>query len=373
MVGLKILEKCKDEIIKKRNDEFYFILLRDTSGKIQLQFNPKHHPSLKDVPVESVIEIQGIIQERPENMKNKKMKNGDFEVMVSSMEILNQAPSPLPLQWKNSEEEVRLRYRYLDLRREELQNNLKQRSKMIQKMRNYLLEHQFLEVETPSTLEYSNLFLALFKSTPEGSREFVVPTRQKGKFYSLVQSPQQYKQLLMIGGVDRYFQVARCYRDEGGRSDRQPEFTQLDIEMSFIQREDIIHLIQEMMKKVFEDESIEFPTLSYDDCMSWYGSDKPDLVRRNDLKKKRIKEKIQDLSDFTFPFEKKKFTFGFIGRIGKNNGGEMDIGMKIMKFKHLDSTLKETFHTMKEDQVLFLMTGEDRNKVRRKNIHSFRY
>jgi aspartyl-tRNA synthetase len=121
--------------------------------------------------------------------------------------------------------------------------------------------------------------IALFKSTPEGSREFVVPTRQKGKFYSLVQSPQQYKQLLMIGGVDRYFQVARCYRDEGGRSDRQPEFTQLDLEMSFIQREDLIQLIQEMIRRVFEDDSIEFPILSYDDAMSWYGSDKPDLVR----------------------------------------------------------------------------------------------
>jgi aspartyl-tRNA synthetase len=138
------------ENIRKINDEFHFIVLRDTSGKIQLQFNPKEYPSFKDIPVESVIEIQGRIQERPDSMKNKKMKNGDLEVMVSEMEILNVSPSSLPLQLKNSEEEVRLRYRYLDLRREELQYNLKQRSKMIQEMRNFLLENKFLEVETPS-------------------------------------------------------------------------------------------------------------------------------------------------------------------------------------------------------------------------------
>eukprot|EP01080_Neovahlkampfia_damariscottae_P004351 gene4351-7707_t len=331
------------ENIRKINEDFHFIVLRDISGKIQIQYNPKDF-NFKNLNVESVIEIDGIVKERPENMKNLKMKNGNIEIFVEKLNLLNETPSNLPIQLKNSEEELRLKYRYIDLRREQLQENLKERSKTLQKIRNYFLDKNFLEIETPT----------LFKSTPEGSREFLVPTRQKHKFYSLVQSPQQFKQLLMVGGIDKYFQIARCYRDESGRSDRQPEFTQLDIEMSFIQREDVMKLIENLIKIIFENENLKFPILTYDEAMSNYGIDKPDL---------RIKKKILNFNEFEFPFEKDEFTFGFtmdLTLIPKIKKYKNDL--KLVKYKDLNENIINKLE-IKENENIILITGKDKMKI----------
>jgi len=217
-----------------------FIDLRDREGRTQTVFDPSDlPPAVFDVAsklhAESVIEIEGKVRVRPEGTRNIKILSGEVEVQVQSMTVLN--PSAiLPFQVDDPEvankvnEELRLQYRYLDLRRPEMMRNLRLRSKVAIATRSYMDDQGFLEVETPT----------LFKSTPEGAREFLVPNRREpGTFYALPQSPQQFKQILMVSGVERYFQLARCYRDEDLRADRQPEFTQVDIEMSFIEREDI--------------------------------------------------------------------------------------------------------------------------------------
>ncbi|OQR80601.1 aspartyl-tRNA synthetase [Thraustotheca clavata] len=255
-----------------------FVSLRDRHGTTQLVFSNDSKVSLEEanqLKPESVIRITGDVRERPSNMRNSNMATGDVEVVVDSLETLNTC-AQLPLQVSTgsevASEEIRLRHRYLDLRRASLQQNLVIRSKVSMTARNYLCDHGFLEIETPT----------LFKSTPEGAREFLVPTRTKNQFYALTQSPQQYKQLLMVGGLDRYFQLARCYRDEGGRADRQPEFTQIDLEMSFVEQSDIMGTIEGMVKKIWQvagatiDLDKKFPIMSFDEAMSRYGVDKPD-------------------------------------------------------------------------------------------------
>ena len=227
---------------------------------------------------EFVVQVSGEVQKRPEGFENPELETGEVEVIASSLEILNEARTPPFVisgnQADDVDEAVRLKFRYLDLRRPKLADNLRLRHEIVRFIRSYLYERAFLEIETP----------ILLKSTPEGARDFVVPSRiHPGRFYALPQSPQQMKQLLMIAGIERYFQIARCFRDEDLRADRQPEFTQLDLEMSFVEAHDIMALIEEMMielSALVSDKPIlqvPFPVLSYEDALAQYGIDRPDL------------------------------------------------------------------------------------------------
>ncbi|MBL6844270.1 MAG: aspartate--tRNA ligase [Verrucomicrobiae bacterium] len=259
-----------------------FIDVRDREGRTQTVFDPTDVPAAlfdqaASLHSESVISVTGKVRHRPEGTNNSKIDTGEVEVMVESLEVLNAAdvlPFPVddPETASKVNEELRLKYRYLDLRRPEMIHNLRLRSKVATATRVFLDEMDFLEVETPT----------LFKSTPEGAREFLVPSRiHPSHFYALPQSPQQYKQILMVSGVEKYFQLARCYRDEDLRADRQPEFTQVDIEMSFIDREDIYALIEGMMGRIWKEAlNVEIPSsfkrISFEEAMNTYGIDKPD-------------------------------------------------------------------------------------------------
>jgi len=258
-----------------------FVDLRDSTGILQVVFPPKDKPLLDKANAlrpEFCVAVSGTVNERPEKMRNPDMKTGAIELAAESFEILNEAKTPpfeLDKDTMSVNEELRLKYRYLDLRSERMHRNLVLRDAVINFFRDWLRREGFIEVETPT----------LTKGTPEGAREFIVPSRiQAGKFYVLPQSPQQFKQLLMVAGVERYFQVARCYRDEDQRGDRQPEFTQLDLEMSFVEQEDVLALNErmmiEMVKAVTPDKriaSMPFPRLTYAEALEKYGSDKPDL------------------------------------------------------------------------------------------------
>jgi len=259
-----------------------FIDIRDREGRTQTVFDPSDlTPELfaqaAALRSECVISLTGKVRHRPEGTNNAKIPTGEVEVGVVALEVLNMAevlPFPVddPEVANKVNEELRLQYRYLDLRRPEMARNLKVRSKVAIATRSYMDEQGFLEVETPT----------LFKSTPEGAREFLVPNRREpGTFYALPQSPQQFKQILMVAGVEKYFQLARCYRDEDLRADRQPEFTQVDIEMSFIDREDIYALIEGLLKRVWKtalniDVPAPFKRISFEEALNRYGIDKPD-------------------------------------------------------------------------------------------------
>jgi len=256
-----------------------FLLLRDRTGMCQIKMpedNEDLHQSC-NLPNESVLVVSGTVRARPEGQENTSMQSGYIELELEEVLQSNKANPNLPFQQSkhlSAKEQLRLQYRYLDLRRPELQYNLAIRSALTMKMREFLVSKKFLDIETPT----------LFRRTPGGAKEFVVPTRLSEKYYSLVQSPQQFKQLLMVGGLDRYFQLARCYRDEGGKSDRQPEFTQLDIEMSFAGREEIIQLIEDLLVHCWPAElNTPFEQMFYQDAMRDYGVDKPDLRYRNKI------------------------------------------------------------------------------------------
>jgi len=269
-----------------------FVDLRDRYGKTQIVFNSEGYledfEQVKKLSMEDVISITGKVQSRSEGAINTDMTTGEVEVMVSKMEILNEAaPLPFIISDRNSaEEDLRLKYRYLELRTDELQKNINIRHKTYQAVRHYLAGENFLEIETP----------VLMKSTPEGARDYLVPSRiHQGKFYALPQSPQIYKQILMISGYDRYFQIVKCFRDEDLRADRQPEFTQIDIEMSFVDEEIIYKKMENLTHKVFKevinvDLPKDFPRLKWDEAMDLYGSDKPDL---------RYEMLLQDVKPFT--------------------------------------------------------------------------
>ena len=274
-----------------------FIDLRDRYGKTQIIFNSEDFngdfESVKKQSIEDVLSIKGTVQARGEGAVNPDMSTGDIEVMVDSMELLTET-EPLPFvitDRESASEDLRLKYRYLELRTEELQYNIITRHKAYQAVRGFLSDNNFLEVETP----------ILMKSTPEGARDFLVPSRlHQGKFYALPQSPQIYKQILMISGFDRYFQIVKCFRDEDFRADRQPEFTQIDVEMSFIDEEDIFENMENMTRYVFKevigtDLPDPFPRISYDKAMSKYGSDKPDT--RYELFLQNVKQ-FTDISEF---------------------------------------------------------------------------
>ncbi|MGN0865162.1 MAG: aspartate--tRNA ligase [Akkermansia sp.] len=270
-----------------------FIDLRDRAGKTQVVFHPEVSAELtkqaESLRVESVIQVKGRVVGRLKTEEvdatNPDLATGEIEVEVHEMQVLNRAAVlPFQLDRSNTNEDIRLKYRFLDLRRPAMQRNMMLRHRITKAMRDYLDEQGFLELETP----------ILSKSTPEGARDYLVPSRvSPGKFYALPQSPQQYKQLLMVAGLEKYFQIARCFRDEDLRADRQPEFTQVDIEASFITPEDIYRWVEEMLKRVFK-ESVNrdivtpFPRMTWHEAMDQYGSDKPE---------RRFEMKLTDCSD----------------------------------------------------------------------------
>ncbi|MEW6103714.1 MAG: aspartate--tRNA ligase [bacterium] len=307
--------------VNKRRDHggLIFIDLRDISGIIQLVFNPEidgiSHIKAHSLRDEWVIKVNGRVSRRPESAENPHLKTGEIEIIVSSLEILNESKTP-PFEiseYSDVGEELRLKYRYLDLRRDFIQKNIILRSEVYQKIRDFLSKNGFFEIETPH----------LIRSTPEGARDFLVPSRlNPGSFYALPQSPQLFKQILMVAGFEKYFQIARCFRDEDLRADRQPEFTQLDIEVSFIEEEDIYNLIEGLIKDIFEDVlkkpiKTPFPRLKYDEAMLEYGIDKPDtrfalqikdlsFLSSSDFKIFKEKEVIRGINVAGYNFSRKE-------------------------------------------------------------------
>ena len=253
-----------------------FVELRDRSGFFQIvanpQINPEIHKVLEKVRSEYVIKVSGEISKRPEETYNEKYPTGQVEMYPKSIEVLSEAKTlPFVLDDDNVSEDVRLKYRYLDLRREPMLSKLVMRHNIVQAIRNYMNNLDFLEVETP----------ILIKTTPEGARDYLVPSRvQEGKFYALPQSPQIFKQLLMVGGIERYYQIAKCFRDEDLRADRQPEFTQVDIEMSFVEQQDVINVVEGLIVDAFKAAGVEvkppFIQMPWQEAMDRFGSDKPD-------------------------------------------------------------------------------------------------
>ena len=277
--------------------QIVFVDLRDRYGKTQIVFNTDSFSgdfeAVKKLSMEDVLSVQGIVRDRAESAINPNMDTGKIEVLVTDYLMLNEA-APLPFvlsDRENAEENIRLKYRYLELRMEELQRNILIRHDTYQATRHYLSDNDFVEVETP----------VLMKSTPEGARDYLVPSRiHQGKFYALPQSPQIYKQILMISGYDRYFQIVKCFRDEDLRADRQPEFTQIDLEMSFVDEDDIFTTMSGLTRHLFKtirnvDLPDPFPRLTYMEAMDTYGSDKPDL--RYEMTLKNVKE-FSDKSEF---------------------------------------------------------------------------
>jgi aspartyl-tRNA synthetase len=276
-----------------------FIDLRDRYGLTQVVFNPDLSKEaldlLADVRAEWVLQITGLVHKRPEGMANPNMPTGEIEVITQKLEVLNAAkPTPIIVSRESDEnEDLRLKYRYLDLRRERMTRNLVLRHRVVKFIRDYMDKQGFIEIETP----------ILFKATPEGARDYLVPSRiHEGMFYALPQSPQQLKQLLMVAGQDRYFQIARCFRDEDLRGDRQPEFTQLDLEMSFVQRDDVLALVEglytEMLAAVAPNKKLlasPWPKFSHHEAVEKFGSDKPDM---------RFGMELTDVSDL---FAKSEF------------------------------------------------------------------
>lgn len=263
---------------RRDHGKLAFFDIRDGFGVVQTVVKGDLYEQHDDLRAEWVVAVTGEVQERPENMVSEDEANGDLEMAVTEIEVLNEAETP-PFDIYDDgyevDEETRLEHRYLDLRRPRLQKNIRMRNKIIRFFREYMHQNDFVEIETPM----------LMKDTPEGSREYVVPSRlHQGSFYALPQSPQQFKQLTMVAGFERYFQVARCMRDEDLRGDRQPEFTQLDFEMSFVDQEDVLEFTEEMfiklVKQMFPGKKLKnepFVRLTYEEAMEKYGNDKPDL------------------------------------------------------------------------------------------------
>ena len=301
--------------VNRRRDHggLIFIDLRDREGIVQAVFNPEtsaaNHSIANELRNEYVVQVRGRVSLRPQGTDNRNLSTGDVELVAEGVEILNRAKTP-PFYINEEieiEEPLRLKYRYLDLRRERMQRNIILRHRVVKFIRDFLDARGFIEIETP----------VLIKSTPEGARDYLVPSRiHAGKFYALPQSPQQLKQLLMVAGYDRYFQIARCFRDEDPRADRQPEFTQLDLEMSFVDEDDVLNLTEELFTSLVETIMPQmrvtkpFPRLLYAEVMERYGNDKPDL---------RFGLELADLSDIFASTEFSVFR-SVIGEGGKVKG-----------------------------------------------------
>jgi len=275
-----------------------FIDLRDREGLVQVVFNPEKKEIFTEaerIRSEYVLSVKGTVRIRPDGTKNTNMKTGEIEIIASELNTLNDSLTPPFHHDENASEEVRLKYRYLDLRRESMLHNLRLRHRVTQALREFLDKNGFVDIETPM----------LTRATPEGARDYIVPSRtHQGKFFALPQSPQIFKQLLMMSGFDRYYQIVRCFRDEDLRADRQPEFTQLDIEMSFVDQQSVMNKMQDLIRYVFDQVmniSLPevFPVMSYSEAMRRFGSDKPDL---------RIPMELVDLSDIMKEVEFKVFS-----------------------------------------------------------------
>ena len=275
-----------------------FIDLRDREGLVQVVFNPERKEIFTEaerIRSEYVLSVKGMVRIRPDGTKNPNMKTGEIEIIASELKTLNDSLTPPFHHDENASEEVRLKYRYLDLRRESMLHNLRLRHQVTQALREFLDKNGFVDIETPM----------LTRATPEGARDYIVPSRtHQGKFFALPQSPQIFKQLLMMSGFDRYYQIVRCFRDEDLRADRQPEFTQLDIEMSFVDQQSVMNKMQDLIRYVFDQVmniSLPevFPVMSYSEAMRRFGSDKPDL---------RIPMELVDLSDIMKEVEFKVFS-----------------------------------------------------------------
>jgi len=286
---------------RRDHGSLIFVVLRDVYGISQVVFDPSEdkqvYESARELKNEYVIKLTGKVRRRPEGMVNPNMATGEIEVVAQDVKILNRADvPPFPIvDDVDASEELRFRYRYLDLRRPELQKNIVLRHRAAQTVRRYLDGQGFFEIETPF----------LMRSTPEGARDYLVPSRiHKGKFYALPQSPQTYKQILMIAGYDRYFQIVKCFRDEDLRAERQPEFTQIDMEMSFVEEEDIFRIAEGLMRTLFDEVigmslQTPFPIISFDEAMQRFGTDKPDV---------RFGMEISDVSEFVRSSEFKVFS-----------------------------------------------------------------
>lgn len=328
--------------VRRDHGKIIFIDLRDISGIAQCVFLAKErelYEKASQLRPEWVVKIIGTVNRRPANMVNVDVATGEYEVLVKELEILNEAVTPsIAIDTDGHEigEESRLKYRYLDLRRERLQKNLRMRHEVNQFIRNYLSEKGFAEIETP----------IISKSTPEGARDYLVPSRiYPGKFYALPQSPQQYKQLLMVSGLEKYFQIARCFRDEDTRGDRQPEFTQLDLEMSFVEREDVMNLIEDLFIKIvetlFPDKKIQkktFPRISHAEVMGKYNSDKPDL-REN----KEDKNELSFLWIIDFPFFEKTENGGFTFTHNPFSQPQKEYMDQLMEKKNIEQILTSQY------------------------------
>ncbi len=357
--------------IKKIRDhgEIVFIDIWDRYGKTQVVIKEDQEllKSVKKIGLEWVVLFEGVVSERPDDMKNKDYPTGDIEVIAEKIEILNTSAVPpfVVEEEVKAQEDLRLKYRYLDLRRKSMIKNFELRHKFMKIVREFLDSRNFLEVDTP----------ILAKSTPEGARDFLVPSRlYKGKFYALAQSPQIYKQILMVSGFDRYYQFARCLRDEDLRGDRQFEFTQIDLEMSFVEMEDVLSLVEDMTRLVFKEiigyEIKEIPRFTYNEVMEKYGSDKPDL--RNPLVIEDFTEVVKD-SEFRI-FKESEYTGGIriknIYTRGKINELEEKIkkeGAKGLLYIARENEYKGNFvkyiknpelFRMDEGETIFIISGE---------------
>ncbi len=386
--------------INKRRDHggLLFIDLRDRSGLIQVVFDPdnlkENEFHWNQFRSEWVIQVQGVIQKRPEGTENLNLPTGKIELIAKNYKVLNVSKT-LPFELTDFKEEtdeiIRLKYRYLDLRRSQKYEILNLRHKVVKFIRDYLDTNGFLEIETP----------ILIKSTPEGARDFVVPSRNnQGQFYALPQSPQQLKQLLMVSGIDKYFQIVKCFRDEDPRSDRQPEFTQLDLEMSFVTQEDVLNLTEEMFTGLIKSLDIDkkfnspFQRMTYDSAMELYGTDKPDLrfdmqikdfsslskdnpfkVLSNTIKNKGVvkglvvpggsafsRKKIDSLVEYT----RELGGSGLIWIVLEENPGSDDFEFKSVVRKYLDLDYVKnisTTHNAKKGDMILLVAGENKHTL----------
>lgn len=385
-------EVCVCGWVQSRRDHggVIFLDVRDRDGILQVVLDPESRPAFEiaeELRNEFVIRAVGKVRHRGLNQINPKLPTGEVEVLASTVEILNRSRAiPFKLdEYTTAGEDVRLRYRYLDLRRPEMQENLRIRAAIVRETRSFLERQGFMEIETPT----------LTKTTPEGARDYLVPSRtQPGQFYALPQSPQLFKQMLMMAGFDRYYQIARCYRDEDLRRDRQPEFTQIDIEASFVNAEDIMTRTEEMLGHVFKSavgvDFENFPVFTHAEALHWYGSDKPDL--RNPLKLSEIADLVKELEFNVFsipandvngrvaalraPLGAKKLSrkqiddlVDFVGDFGArglayikaNNvaAGVKGLQSSILKFLDESTTLKIIERCeMKDDDILFIGAGE---------------